>query len=109
MIAQLKCAPAVSPRTLVIVAATGTGLLVVVVSPSSPLVFEPQHQVAPFESAAHACSEPTVLVTTLVGNSTRRGTAASTFVPSPIWPDAFLPQHHTVPGSVRAQVLWAPA
>src|SRR6266536_107850 len=83
----------------------GTGLSVVVPSPSWPSMFQPQHHTVPSVFSAHVWPRPSVTVAqSVVCPLSWTGTGLSVVVPSPSWPELLTPQHHTVPPVFSAHV-----
>ena len=91
-------------------AATGVGRAVVVPSPSRPLPFDPQHITVLSARSAHVCELPAATATASVSPETWMGDVSNSpipLTPLPSWPEAFEPQHCTVPSSFTTQV-WSP-
>src|SRR5450830_575015 len=90
--------------------ATGVRRVVVVPSPSCPLVLEPQHFTPPPLVSAQVWLVPAATaVTPLDRPLTATGARRCVVVPSPSCPKLLLPQHHTPPPLVSAQVWEPPA
>src|SRR5438874_2485621 len=96
--------------TPVPVIVTGMEEPVVVPLPNWPHSFTPQHCTVPFSRSAQLwCHHPAVTATAPVTPRTRTGVVELAVVPSPSWPNAFSPQHCTVPSPRSAQVCCHPA
>ena len=82
LLASIEMTPLLSPATL-----TGTLLLLLVPSPSSPSLLRPQHFAAPVVSTAHVCSQPAAIEATFALNElTLVGTERYEFDASPNCP-----------------------
>src|SRR5437867_62287 len=76
-------------------------------SPSCPKALEPQQRTVPSARSAQVWSAPAAIAVTLSSPGTvtgERSLARVAAEPTPICPLKFLPQHFTVPLSMRAQV-----
>lgn len=90
---------------------TAVSRSVVVPSPSAPKTFEPQQRTVPSTIKAHVWEFPTETATALETPLTRTGveTGELVLVPSPSWPEKFLPQQRTVPSSLTWHECSIPA
>ena len=113
--AQVWRPPTAMAATPLVSPVTSTGLLrcVVVPSPTSPVLFQPQHLAPPVVVRAQVWWPPeTTAATPPVSPATSVGVVQTTLpqlCPSPNWPFSFFPQHVTAPNMVRAQVWYCPA
>src|SRR5664280_1900924 len=83
---------------------------VVVLSPSWPFAFQPQHQAAPALVSPQVCQRPDVIEANVTPPCcTATGTCSSVVVLSPSWPFAFQPQHQAAPALVSPQLSSPPA
>ncbi len=106
--ARVWLAPAATLRQAVLVPIwVGVVRLVLVPSPSWPVVFEPQAQRVPSVRRATLWSPPAAKVSQLVSVPIWMGVRRSVVVPSPSCPEALSPQAQRVP-SVRWAMLWSP-
>src|SRR5262245_27156296 len=69
----------------------------------------PQQATEPSPLRAQLSSPPPAISTTSIRPETCTGSARFSVVSSPSWPWSFLPQHHTVPSALSAQVWDRPA
>jgi hypothetical protein len=87
------------------VTSVGVVLFVVVLSPSCPRWFFPQHLTAPVESNAQVWNPPAVMTLTPPDKPvTSVGVVRFVVVPSPTLPSPFFPQHFAAPVESNAQV-----
>src|SRR6266487_4592687 len=89
---------------------TGTGLSVVVPSPSWPSMFQPQHHTVPSVFSAHVWPRPSETVAqSVVCPLTWTGTGLWVVVPSPSLPKPLSPQHHVVRSVLTPRACAQPA
>jgi hypothetical protein len=92
----------------------GVGRLIVVPSPSWPVLLLPQQATVPARDTAHVWGAvsmakdvlriPVSIIETSARPDTGTGVGRSTVVPSPSWPPRFAPQHTAPRAAVTAQV-----
>jgi len=79
-------------------------------SPNRPAPLLPQHRTSPATSAAHECDSPAETNATPDDKpDTVTGVNRLVVVPSPNWPQLFLPQHRTSPATNTAHECEVPA
>ena len=88
--ASMATTPLPSPTT-----STGSRRFCLVLSPSWPYAFDPQHLTPPDAVIAHAWAVPTLNAIGALKPGTGIGVELEAVDPLPSWPDSFQPQHDT--------------
>src|SRR5690606_12607607 len=102
--AAIAATPLESPLT-----STGTWRSVLLLSPSSPYSFEPQHFAPPLPVTAQVWKRPALIaITPLERPLTFTGAYCSVVELLPSWPKSLALQHFTPPPVVKAQVCSPP-
>src|SRR6266536_2991300 len=83
---------------------TRLGRLLLVPSPSAPLIFAPQHLTPPAPVSAQVCRTPAAIAVTPLRPETSTGVARLPVVWLPSWSWPLSPQHLTRPARVNAQL-----
>src|SRR5262245_38951107 len=87
---------------------TGDALSRVVLSPSWPREFPPQHHATPNSSRPQVCWPPAAIPRNLCASATRTPTTRLSRERSPSCPCSFSPQHHADPSRATAQLCHMP-